>query len=84
MTDPTAALERRVTVAAPQNRVWELDHDVSRLPEWSPSVVSTRYRDALPSGAELTNLNLRMKRSRWQQQTGASWPAASGMKWTAG
>lgn len=54
------ALEQSITIDAPPERVWELVHDVRRIPEWSPDVESTRFRDGFDGpalGAEFTSRN---------------------------
>jgi uncharacterized protein YndB with AHSA1/START domain len=54
------ALEQSIDIDASPAEVWDLVHDVTRMPEWSPQVVSTRLRsgfDAVAPGAEFTNLN---------------------------
>jgi len=55
-----AVLEQSIDVAAPPATVWDLVRDVTRMPEWSPQVASTRLRsgfDDVALGAEFTNLN---------------------------
>jgi uncharacterized protein YndB with AHSA1/START domain len=55
-----AVLEQSIDVDAPPAAVWELVRDVTRMPEWSPQVASTRLRsgfDDVAVGAEFTNLN---------------------------
>lgn len=54
-------LEAVVEIGAPPGRVWPLVSDVTRLPEWSPQVTSTRWRDpeaGLAVGAVFTNRNV--------------------------
>jgi uncharacterized protein YndB with AHSA1/START domain len=49
-----------VDIHAPVDRVWDLVSDVCRMPEWSPSVVSTRLRDGFERvelGTQFTNRN---------------------------
>lgn len=51
-------LERRIMISAPPAAVWEILHDVRRMPEWSPQVVSVKLReDAIRVGTQFTNLN---------------------------
>lgn len=52
-------LEHAITIAAAPARVWELVHDPRRMSEWSPTVVSTRLKDAaVPAlGVRFTNRN---------------------------
>lgn len=53
-------LAHSVEIDAPPARVWTLVSDVCRMPEWSPTVVSTRLRqgfDRVESAAQFTNLN---------------------------
>ncbi len=53
-------LECSIAIAAPPYRVWGLVSDVRRMPEWSPTVSSTRLRSGygrVELGAEFTNLN---------------------------
>ncbi len=52
-------LEHSIHVDAPPARVWELVSDLTRMPEWSPQVTSTRLREGqqLGADAEFTNLN---------------------------
>ena len=60
MADYEAVLEQSIEIDAPPAEVWDLVHDVTRMPEWSPQVASTRLRsgfDAVAQGAEFTNLN---------------------------
>ena len=60
MADYEAVLEQSIDIDAPPAHVWDLVHDVTRMPEWSPQVVSTRLRngfDEVALGAEFTNLN---------------------------
>ena len=60
MTD-IPQLEEHTTITAPLDRVWALVSDVRRMPEWSPTVSSTRLRagfDRVELGAEFTNLNI--------------------------
>lgn len=60
MAEYEAVLEQSIDIDAPPAHVWDLVHDVTRMPEWSPQVVSTRLRsgfDAVAVGAEFTNLN---------------------------
>lgn len=55
-------LEVSVHVDAPVASVWPLVSDVTRYPEWSPQVVSTRLRvgfDTVGPGAQFTNRNAR-------------------------
>lgn len=54
-------LEHSVEIDAPSARVWELVSDVRRMPDWSPSVTSTRLRsgyERVELGTEFTNLNV--------------------------
>jgi uncharacterized protein YndB with AHSA1/START domain len=54
-------LEHSVEIDAPPERVWDLVSDVRRMPEWSPSVTSTRLRsgyERVELGTEFTNLNV--------------------------
>jgi uncharacterized protein YndB with AHSA1/START domain len=49
-----------VDIHAPREQVWDLVSDVCRMPEWSPSVVSTRLRDGFDRvalGTQFTNRN---------------------------
>lgn len=58
--DDFPQLEERTTIAAPPERVWALLADVRRMPDWSPTVASTRLRNGFERvevGAEFTNLN---------------------------
>lgn len=58
--DDFPQLEACTTIEAPPARVWDLVGDVRRLPEWSPTLASTRLRtgfDRMEVGAEFTNLN---------------------------
>ena len=60
MAEYEAVLEQSIDVAAPPATVWDLVRDVTRMPEWSPQVASTRLRsgfDDVALGAEFTNLN---------------------------
>jgi uncharacterized protein YndB with AHSA1/START domain len=60
MNDDIPQLESSVAIAAPLERVWALVSDVRRMPEWSPTVSSTRLRsgyERVELGAEFTNLN---------------------------
>ena len=59
MSEVTAPLERSVTIAAPPSRVWELVHDPRRHSDWSPTLLSTRLKDAdAPAvGVRFTNRN---------------------------
>lgn len=53
-------IEASIEVAAPPSAVWALVSDLTRMPEWSPQVDSTRWRgDAVgPAvGAQFTNRN---------------------------
>lgn len=53
-------LECSIAIAAPTRRVWALVSDVRRMPEWSPTVSSTRLRGGdgcVKLGTEFTNLN---------------------------
>ncbi|GAB3706632.1 SRPBCC family protein [Mariniluteicoccus flavus] len=51
-------LECRVEIDAAPERVWILVRDVTRMPEWSPYVDSSRLKgDEIAVGARFTNLN---------------------------
>lgn len=39
---------RRIRINAPQNRVWELIDDDSKLPSWMAHLVAVRYPDGKP------------------------------------
>jgi uncharacterized protein YndB with AHSA1/START domain len=61
MTGNVPQLESSIEIAAPPDRVWALVSDVRRMPEWSPTVSSTRLRsgyERVELGAEFTNLNV--------------------------
>ena len=61
--DPDAVrplLVQTVAIDASPRTVWALVSDVRRMPEWSPSVESTRLRDGFERvelGAQFTNRN---------------------------
>ncbi|NNG19203.1 SRPBCC family protein [Naumannella sp. ID2617S] len=51
-------LECRLTIEAAPDVVWSLVRDVTRMPEWSPYLESTRLKaDQVAVGARFTNLN---------------------------
>lgn len=51
-------LERNITIAASPEQVWELVRDVTRMPEWSPFVESTRLKgDGVAMGVRFANRN---------------------------
>lgn len=53
-------IEASVDIAAPPAKVWELVSDLTRMPQWSPQVDSTRLRgDAqeVAVGVQFTNRN---------------------------
>lgn len=53
-------LSASIEITAPVEAVWELVGDVTRMPEWSPQVLSVRLRtgfDEVALGAEFTNRN---------------------------
>lgn len=53
-------LEDCVEISAPPARVWELVSDLTRMPEWSPQVLSSRLRrgfDRVELGTQFTNKN---------------------------
>lgn len=55
-----ALLVQTVGIDASPDTVWELVGDVRRMPEWSPSVESTRLRDGFERvelGTQFTNRN---------------------------
>lgn len=56
----TYELEDQIDIAASPERVWELIHDVTRMPQWSPQVTSVRLRDGFDEitlGAKFSNRN---------------------------
>jgi uncharacterized protein YndB with AHSA1/START domain len=60
VADYEVVLEQSIDIEAPPAAVWDLVRDVTRMPEWSPQVASTRLRsgfDDVALGAEFTNLN---------------------------
>lgn len=59
MADALPLLEREIVIAAAPARVWELVRDPRRMSEWSPTVVSTRLKDAAEPalGVRFTNRN---------------------------
>lgn len=60
MTAYEPLLEDSVDIAAPPAAVWPLVSDLTRMPEWSPQVRSTRLRsgfDEVGLGAQFTNQN---------------------------
>lgn len=60
MTDYEPLLEDSVDIAAPPAAVWPLVSDLTRMPEWSPQVQSTRLRSGYEEvglGAQFTNKN---------------------------
>lgn len=59
MTEHVDPLQRDIEIAAPPAKVWELVHDLTRMPEWSATLVGTRYREGGPGevGARFTNRN---------------------------
>ncbi len=61
MATQAPELECTIDIAADPGRVWELVHDVRRMPDWSPQVTSTRLRsgfDEVALGTEFTNRNV--------------------------
>ncbi|MBL1077246.1 SRPBCC family protein [Nocardia sp. 2] len=58
--DEQPILEDRIEIDAPIDRVWALVEDVRRMPNWSPQVLSTRFRKGyheIAVGTQFTNLN---------------------------
>lgn len=54
-------LEATIEIGVPPAVVWGLLSDVTRMPEWSPQVTSTRLRagfDEVAVGTEFTNRNI--------------------------
>lgn len=54
-------IEQHVEIAAPVAEVWALVGDVTRMPDWSPQVTSSRLRsgfETIALGAQFTNRNL--------------------------
>jgi hypothetical protein len=41
---------RRIRIKAPPDKVWELIADDSKLPQWMPHIVATRYPRGKPKG----------------------------------
>ncbi len=64
MTAYEPLLEDSVDIAAPPTAVWPLVSDLTRMPEWSPQVRSTRLRSGLDEvglGAQFTNKNAQVE-----------------------
>ncbi|MGN6160628.1 MAG: SRPBCC family protein [Marmoricola sp.] len=58
--ETTTDLIAEIEIAASPARVWELVHDLIRMPEWSPQVTSVCLRDGFTEfglGTQFTNRN---------------------------
>jgi uncharacterized protein YndB with AHSA1/START domain len=67
MRTPAALVHDSIAISAPPAVVWDLVTDVTRMPQWSPELLSVRWRsaDTRPRvGARFTGTN-RNGRRRW-------------------
>ena len=74
-----AAWERTVEVAAPPSRVWEVMSEVSKWPEWTPSIISVEAPSGpMQLGSEADVQAKGTPKARWKV---TDWRPGEGFTW---